>query len=514
MNEHTPDALTPNSDTVLAPAAATAPTSDTVTSAAPPASEPEATVPEANLHVTMTDSPISAAKRKDEYPLYVYRMSTPQITQVAQRHPYNSINEGTLQGEWGHAFIQAANVAIQDGAFTASFERPGSKWQQNIEYEGRKLGMRRPRVVQNPGLLMTGEAAVAKFQSTVKMGGLLTFPLWGSGIWVTVRTPADSSLNILDQYISSQKIKLGRESNGLVFSNHNVYMNSSLMDFLVEHTVSANIKDFEPNMLRHVMRSYDFPVTMHGLACAIYTNGYTISQPCFVDPTACTHLTKEHVNLTKLAWVDSSQLTPTQIRHMANPDKLYSIEEIMAYQQEGIIADGRTFDIRMDEYDDTIVTKVVLKVPTVGEHINAGIEWISSIVNTTERALGDKFLNAKKKEEFLKSQALLTTLRQYSPFVKRIVNDDESYMEERADVEKALDILSANMYAVGQLLDAVAKYIDDTVISLIALPAFACPNCKKPLVNPDSTHPHLIPLEVNQLFFTLVARKLWLLKSE
>lgn len=468
-----------------------------------------------NPHVTLTDTPFSPLKKNqaDEVPIFSHRdtadrtiplyLANSAALKLLEAHKPNytiAVSEGIRTGHRGKAFSKA-------------LQRDESAWGQFVEHEGRKFKIRRPKLASTPGQLLTGTNALIRVQTQNGLGGLITIPLWHSGIWLTLRTPSDVSLNLLDRLISNVKTNLGWESYGLAFSSSEAYMNAQLMDFIVEHTHTANIADFEPSMLYDIVRIYDFQTMCWGLASSIYTNGYPIAQPCFIDPNICNHVTRETVNLTKLQFVDRTALTPYQIRHMAKDTAIHSLDDIMKYQNDGALGDGKTISIKLDSLDDENVVRFVLKAPKIRESIDSGKEWISTIIHTVEKSVGSTLKSYEEKEKFLASQSDLAILRQYSSFITRIINSDDSYIEEEEDIAKALEVYSANTELTRDLLQEITDYIEDNIISVIALPAFACPACKKPLINPDSKHPHLIPLEVSQLFFTLMDRKLSRIKQ-
>lgn len=468
-----------------------------------------------NPNVTLSDSPFSPLKKanEDDVPFFAHRdtsdrtipkfLSNAKALELLSAHKplyYTAVKEGIRTGQRGVAFVKAT-------------KRDGSQWGQFVEHEGRKFKIRRPKLASTPGQLLTGTNALIRVQTQNGLGGLITIPLWHSGIWLTLRTPSDVSLNILDRKLSNAKTSLGWETYGLAFSSSEAYMNSLLMEFIVEHTHTANIVDFEPSMLYDIVRVYDFQTMVWGLATSIYTNGYPIAQPCFIDPNICNHVTRETINLTKLQFIDRTALTPYQVRHMAKDTAIHTLDDILKYQSEGALGDGKTVTIKLDDYSEDNSVRVILKAPTVRESIDSGKEWISTIIHTVEKSVGSTLSSHAEKEKFLSDQADLAILRQYSSFISRIINSDDSYIENEEDIAKVLDIYSANMVFTRDLLQAIPDYIEDNIISIIALPAFACPACNKPLINPDSKHPHLIPLEVSQLFFTLVARKLSRIKQ-
>ncbi len=83
---------------------------------------------------------------------------------------------------------------------------------------------------------MTGSAAIAKFSSAMGIGESTHVPLWHSGIWVTIKPPKDTDVINLEIALANNQIKLGRDTNTLVYSNYSVVFNRIITDFIITHT--------------------------------------------------------------------------------------------------------------------------------------------------------------------------------------------------------------------------------------------------------------------------------------
>lgn len=411
--------------------------------------------------------------------------------------------------DWANALLISTLTGHNTPAFIDSLERDGSEWRQAVEHEGRKFAGRYEFYDNAPGKKLTGAQARAKHQSVTRNGGLFTFPVWGSGLWLTMKTPSDRDLNILDRAIGNRKKALGWWTQGMVFSAADVYINDLLFKFIIDHTVDANVKDFNPEDLRALVRSFDFYTLVWGLSCTIFVDGYNLSQPCTIDPDKCQHVIESLVNLNRLCFTDICSLTPNQIRHMALDDHQYTHEEIYKYQNEGSIADGKSYDIKMDEYGEFPPIKLVLKSCNMQEYLDSSKEWVSNLIFTVNTAIGNTFKSETERDEFIAKQAGLSGLRQYMHYVKRVVYDDGSYIEDAEEIINFLEDSSSETYIREQIKTSFEKFIESTVISVIAFPAFECPSCKGFNHSNHHLHPNLIPIEVNQFFFTLKDRRLW-----
>ena len=416
--------------------------------------------------------------------------------------------KGAPNNTWDGAVRESLKVGLNNDSFIDAIKRPDARWVQAPEYEGRKVYARQEYYDNAPNAKLTGAQARAKHRNATKSGGLFRIPLWHSGFFVTFRTPSENDLLNLDRQIGMDKTRLGWKTQGAVFSAVDIFINDALFKFALDHVVDANIENFEPDMLRLLLRSFDYYTFIWGFASTIYLDGYNLSQPCLVDPTKCKHVIETLLNMSRLSFTDVNLLTPAQLRHMSNGDKIFTRDEILKYQSEGVLADGKTYELpTTDEYDDAPVIKVVLKSGNMQEYLDTGKEWVSNLIFMVNSTVGKTFNSDNEREVYLSRRGLTTALRIYSHFIKRVVYDDGSFIEDREDIEGFLDDISVDDFMREKLFKHVQDYINSTVISVIALPAFKCPACGGFNHNDHPRHPNLIPIEVNQLFFTLLDRK-------
>jgi hypothetical protein len=160
-----------------------------------------------------------------------------------------------------------------------------------------------------------------------------------------------------------------------------------------------------------------------------------------------------------------------------------------------------------DEYDNPPVMKVVLKSGNIQEYLDTGTEWVSRITFMINSTVGKTFNSDDERNEYIRRRALTVALRMYSHMVKRVVYEDGSFIEDREDIEAYLEDVSADVYVRDIILKHINDYINMSVVSIVALPAFKCPSCQGFNHSEHPLHPNLIPIEVNQLFFILLDRK-------
>lgn len=444
-------------------------------------------------------------------PLHVLRINANQLMDSVQYIPQvpmaDSTGEKPKLSPWEEATVEGVHHTVTSGQYIEAFVRSESQWRQKHESRGKPLEIMRVGSKNEGNKEVTGDAALATLQAEYGLGALVKIPLWHTGLWITLKAPADTRLNIMMELMALEKITLGRITNGLSFSGVSVWMHETLIKLVLECLRSANLKDYTDEKFLNLLSVHDLPIIYWGLACAVHSNGYSVSQPCLANPDRCKHETKEHLNVAKLSWVDITAMNPEQLLHMENPSTMKTLEEVMKYQSVGIFAKemSRKFDVKSFGKSKAITFN--LKVPSVAQYLNICNKWVSETVEMINNAFSDK-VGESKRNQYIVKQSELTTLRQYGHFVKDIVYLNGNYVSNKDDIASVLNTLSADRDLVTGLTTAIREYIDDTVVNVIALPHYKCPACGGNMSKEETKHPMLIPIEVATFFFTLVGRKL------
>jgi len=460
-------------------------------------------------NVTVTAPILEPVKRKDILPIFVVRTTAEELEKFVENHPMDPKGElyiGLKGGEWLNAYEQAThpNRSLQpiDDQFIASVAREGSDWQQDMEFEGRSFAAGKPTIKHDPSApKLTGSQGIKVIQAKLGLGTLFTFPLYSSGIWITLVPPSDGELLNLDFKLGQEKTALGRQTRGLIFTNQSVFINDEVFNFIMQHVHDCNVDGWNAEVLRRLILTSDLQALFWGMANCIYPNGYTLSQPCTHDTSKCTHTTTEHINLAKISWVDRSALTDTQRRFMSERSKKHTIEQVQAYQTQGLLKEARVITLRDD-------LKAAIHMPSVGDYLDSGRAWIEQVTAMVTEALANTG-DSRAKDRLIERHGRLAVIRFYTHFIKHLESDIVS-LTERAEIEKMLDVLSSDTDLIGQMVTDISKYIDDVTINVIALPAWACPSCKHHYTSGEEKHPFLIPLDAGQLFFALRDRRLLL----
>jgi hypothetical protein len=464
-----------------------------------------------DIEVTTRSEPLADITDKDRRRylgalamLYTNSREAVRFSQANDGAP--PVLSGDSLDEWASSFRQALGTTMySDDYFERALARVGGRWDQQIEDEkGQRRGMGKPKLTKvSDGESLTGLSAILKIAAVTGTGGTVLVPLPHTGIWLTIKTPTLDAVTELDARIAERKVDLGRSTRGLVFSNHQVYINKELVDFVLQHTIDCNIADWNPEKLKGLIKQTDLPILAWGMAYAIYSTGFPITQPCTFDTTKCMHVSEKMVALNRLFRVDNSRLTAKQRTRLNMIQVKHSPETLKAYADEWTTPETATFKLNEQ-------TRIVFKIPTIEQHLIAGDRWISDIVENTERVLGSN-VSPRDRNEYIRKQGVASVAQQYIHWIDSFLIEEDGAQATISDpdaIEQTMLRLSSEPEIVNELVSAIISYINDVTVALIAIPNYPCPKCKKWHRTEHSPSKYLIPLDPVTSFFTLLQLKL------
>lgn len=443
-------------------------------------------------------------KYKDHIPVSVFGIPTEVAGRSIETWPNIESDDETTANHARHLFA-ATNRSLPTGIYENLFG-PETDWNQSIQHEGVNLEVATPRLKDfgGYGKLLTGDRAISRINTLMGTGALLQTPLWHSGFWLWLKPPTNSQLLDLEEMISAEKIRLGRDKNGLTFSNSAVYIVQILSNFIIGQIYDSTLADSDVNTILSKIKITDWFRLVHTLAVTIYPNGYSMSIPCTADIESCQHVEKVHANLAKMFWNDRCALTDEQRKHMSNRKGTMKTEDVLKYATSGRFATDSLVSITDD-------IKIRLHVPSIADYLQSGVTWVDGIVEAVEQMFDDRTIDATARERIIERHAQSTVLREYEHWVKQVeLGNGEEIISDAADISRTLEALSAIPENGRAFREGISKYIDQVTISVIAVPRFKCPKCGKHN-NEGQTferHPFLVPLDPVKLFFTLRDRRL------
>jgi hypothetical protein len=382
------------------------------------------------------------------------------------------------------------------------------EWKKGIDTAQGLLRSSAPNVRLRQGVKLIGHQAVAFATQALKIGQVYSVMLVHSGFWVRLRAPSESSILELHRQLQAEKVSLGRATWGLLFSNTSSYFTQRLLDFTLEHVLDTSVNNPNEADLRDLISVHDLPILFWGLARAHWPNGFQFSRSCIRDASKCKHVSHGMLNLGELFRIDNKALTASQRKHMASVGKnTMSMESLQRYREEFLR--GSTSNVTLKAGDGTV--NMTLRSPTAAQHIRAGQDWVQSIEDAYPAALE---MSEDERDAYLWSQGRASTMRQYTHYVQSITVADQ-VLDDPETVAMLLDNLSKDEAVRLAFMKAVAKFIDDSVVAMVALQTYRCPSCNELQTagREKGRFPDYIPLDAGAIFFSLVAQRVAVIEA-
>lgn len=444
-------------------------------------------------------SPTIPKAMEREVTLAIPTTTEARAAQFLSKYP-NVDMETSESGEaWGNAIAQARMTIYRNDQFRSTIDRDGANYRQSVPSEKGPLAAGVPRFKEDTGgNNWTGERAVLRVRALTGVGSIVQVPLWHSGLWITFKAPTEGALQELNRRLAEEKIVLGRQTHGLAYANSSVFFAGWLMDFALAHVYEHSLKPeiLEKKSLRQRISALDMPIIAWGLACSIWPRGFPYARSVLDPATQSTKIIREMVNVGKLLWTDLSSLTPWQISHMAQRHGANMSEQSLErYHDEFTRGKGRAIQL-----SDQI--SMMVKVPTVDEHLNSGQRWINNIVAMVDKAFGMP-PGDNARNQYITEQGRASNMRQFGHWVESIVvGDSAGVITHEETLEATLDALSANDEIRDAYFKGIRSFTEDSTMAVIAVPA-----TEETDTAPLPRFPHLLPIDAMSVFFILLVQK-------
>lgn len=423
------------------------------------------------------------------------------MIKYSENFPNLNIEKNQEGRDWLENYQASVFHGNAGDRFSNRLKKDGSKFKQIIEHEGKRLGAGVINLNSTPSDKLTGEKAVLWVKTVTGQGGIIQIPLWHSGFWVSIKTPSEIALLELNNRVTEEKIQLGRQTYGLAFSNNMVYTTSHLTNFIIDHIFDHSIKD--AGDIRQLISSHDIHILAWGMACAIWKNGFQYTRSVINEDGSIGRVIKALLAVPKLNFTDDSVLTEWQKSHMAGRHgRNMTIESINRYRSEFTI--GHSREIVLDKDSDI---KIELSVPTLDQYLNSGQKWINYLIMKVDSAMHINN-DAGRRNEYVRQYGKASLLRQYAHWVKSIIVRGRIF-EDTDTIEQLLDGFSESEDIREIYFDEIGKFIDDTTVSLIAVPAIKDVDD----LSKNTRFPYLVPLDPIATFFTLLVQKAQLIQE-
>lgn len=407
--------------------------------------------------------------------------------------------------DWNEGIIYAASsTAFLDDRFSSTTQREGAMFKQFLDTEHGKIGYTAPKALEaGVGSSFTGEKALHRVRSILGMAGQCSVPMYHSGFWITLQAPSDSDLIELQRRIQEEKIELGRETYGLVFSNEQSYINSFLLDFCLEHIHTHTVRIDNTQDLKALIKVQDLNVLFWGMACLIWPRGFDYVRSLMSkEGIENTEVISAKISVGKLLWVDNASFDDKHRAHFAQKQRYQmTVESIEEYQKTFVpsLAAGRVVKVREG-------LELLIASTNAENYIADGSNWITGIVQTVDSTFTQAVPDEASRNRMIDNHARASRLRNYGAWVKAVIIDGQENTD-RQDIVDILNLLSAEEDIVELVVKEITKFMDDSTRVIIAIPETNGSSVELPLF------PNLIPIDVINTFFTLLAQRVNIIKN-
>lgn len=406
--------------------------------------------------------------------------------------------------------IEGEKYTIKDNVYIDNLNQNTDNLVNDINYGDRDLNLRHPSITHKGEA--TGNIAIAKINSLLNIGEVTQVPLWHSGFWVTFKSPTQKALINLDIALANSQITLGRETNSLIFSNYQVIFNRIIIEFILDHITAYTIKLPEDKQLEDYILVQDYYPLVLGLLSSMYPNGIFNTRGCInvakvteEGAPMCDYIINSTLDPKKLLWVNRKALNKSMLEHMSNRRTTsMSPESVIEYQKSITQLLDKELEL---ETENGIPVKIVFSSPYLSEYIDKGELWVNEIIKDTEALFAEGDTPEKKNEKIMD---MLSTklLGVYNTYVKEIKIQD-IVVKDQETIEETLATIGVEEKILESFFKAVAKYITESAIAIVAIPSYTCPKCGiNHAEGKEGPFKSFIPLNLVEHFFVLSAFRL------
>jgi hypothetical protein len=456
------------------------------------------------MHTTLRQNYFTVIENNDNIQ-YTFKLPSITLDKLIKLDNYiSNINDPSFN-EWKDTISESINFYTSGSYYVNRFKEPNANFEQGLLTKENELLQPSPVKTKDKAGELRGEVALLKVAQYLKLGEIVRVPLYHSGLWVTIKPPGEKEILDFFNNIYKDKIAFGRMTNGYTLSNFSAITNNELIDFILSHVHSVNVKDLNISELKKSIYLNDLYTLAWGFAMTFYPDGFEISRACINEEENCNYVATERINIAKLLWVDNNSLSEYQKAYMADyRANSKTKDEWEKYKAEHVRTRDSYFTFKNFKFN--------LKQPSLLDHTTYGIKWVNSIVREVEEKLiGEERSDDpdspyfKKRDELINEYVKVSILNQFRHYVDSIEVGDNIIVDPDT-IDQVLVPLSSDNELRVKFLQEVSKFIEDTTLAIIGIPSYKCPKCKKDQNEPNMPEKFIdvIPLDVISLFFGLI----------
>ena len=450
----------------------------------------------------------------DDY-ICVASDSTQNIQQNIFNGDRTNLEDSEEGRNWAITLKEGLEHNLYNKAFESNLEDPNSDFTNNLIHNGEKLRVKTTKITNN---ISSGEKAILRAAQELGIGVTKTIPLFNSGFHIILKPYSDLELVNLNVKIAENKISLGSQSKGLVYSSATYYVTECIMDFIRDHIYNTTLKlEPEDDIMDYIV-SQDIHDLIWGELLTSNPSGFNYKRSCSSDPTNCRHVESGLLKLQESQYINRAALTDSQKIFMSQLGvRSKSKEDVLRYQKELVCMSNKKITLLEK---DNFKVNVVFKAATIREYINSSRRWVMEMSDNVNKM----FSNASEsdRDNFIIEAGKATSIRQYCYYVEKIEEviskknkddldgEEENIITDRETIEKYLSFV-CDEKTRNKFFEEVIDYISKSTVTVIGIPVFNCSECKQPQTQGTDTYDpvfsEIIPLDMLTYFFSHLTQK-------
>lgn len=422
---------------------------------------------------------------------------------------------------------EALSISYPDGEFIDVINSNESEQVQAvIGVDGEEIRIGYPELSSSGN----DDSVLRWVSSGLGIGSTTRIPLWSSGVVLVIDSFKEIEMQQLSQRMAREQGELGIKTRGIVFSGEDVLFTEILVDFVLDHVVSCNIKKWSVKTLKSIINTGSYMPLLAGALAAIYPSGYPVGHYCNnINGTKdCNHLLlpdKEKIEETgevdpddmlhfpQMVYTDISKIDDDMINFMSQAEEsdTHDIQEVIAYQKHSIsLLVKEPLKVIVD--NSKVRVEVEFALPSFNKHVKTGKKWIEVVTNVVDDILsiddmdGDELVEERRR--LINSFSVTLGAVKDQGWVSKIIHtnldtNEKKVIESPTLLSKVLEKYSSLTSFRTSFDKELQIFKEQIFISLTGLPNYRCPSCGKGQVDTESKNTTLIPIDMMSFFYSI-----------
>lgn len=471
------------------------------------ASLPGMTFEEEKLqNVTMTRPTVKAGTVNVDETAMFPPAAAANHTELTRKFPSLRQLSSGEDRRWGATYLNSLWMSPADNALQDSLSREGSDWRQGVQINGENLRSQTPHYDKPVNKIVTGEQALALAYAHMEIGDIFHAGMFNSGFWVSFKPAPDPVWLNINRLLGADVTRICRETYGLLHSTATSLTIATIIDCILPFVYSTTVNPAEMsiNDIPKYLKASDEMDFIWGFICANYPRGFNIERSCIADPSACRSVIKEVIQPGELQWVDNAALPEFCRVHMrARNAGQMSLKHVQEYQERLDAHLGQVVTIGKN-----LVAELTLKTPTSQQKRLMTEAYVEGVKSSVLSSVGDD-VPMTQRENLYQEHMTATEMRMYQHWVSKIVFNGVT-VDQPEDIANILGVWTRDNELRIQFFEEMAKFIDKTAITILALAAVQCPNCGANHSSPTQvgrSKIDCVPIDILQVFSLLAEFK-------